>query len=145
MHILPPVPHTAPAFCNGNNLLSNPIRQLAVPPLIRRINDPPDRSPAAVAGTKRRRHRKRPATTGHALEVLDSDHGGDRGDDEVEVLDGVERELGCRGSAGEEAAVRVDSWGWRGAKVVEDDGHVLRRLVSYVDLIHPDMGWVGLL
>jgi hypothetical protein len=63
-------------------------------------------------------------TTGDTLLLTNSEKRSDRVDDQGEVEDGVEGELGS-GRSAEETAARVDLGRRGGAEVVQNDGHVL--------------------
>lgn len=129
MHHLSPFPHSRPTLHNRHNLRRNPIRQIRIPSLFRRCQNPFKRGAASLPDVEGLGDLQRLTTAGGAFLIADFDERGDAVESVGEVGDRVEWELGWGWCIWEERARGVDVGGLGDAEVVEDFGHVLQSII----------------
>jgi hypothetical protein len=122
--LVPLIPDTATTLSNGHHLSRNTVRKQRIAALIRRIEDPLNRSTAALAQSQRVGDLHGSTTTGDTLLLTNPEERRHGVDDESEVEDRVEGELGCWGSP-KETAARVNLRRRGSAEVIQNERHVL--------------------
>lgn len=118
------IPHSAPAFRYCDQFIRNPVGQLCIPALFRGIDDPLDSSTTALTQIQRMGDLHRSTTTCDTLLLANAEKRSHRVNDQCEVKDRVERQLGS-GRTADKRSARVRVGRRRGAEVVQDDRHVL--------------------
>lgn len=122
--LVSPVPHTASALRNRNQLVGDPVCQLRITPLLRRINDPFDRGTAALAQVQRVGNLHGSTTASDTLLLANTEQRSHRVNNQCEVEDRVEGQL-RGGRTANKRATRVGVGRRCGAKVIQDNRHVL--------------------
>jgi hypothetical protein len=122
--LVPLIPDTATTLRNSHHLRRNTISEQRIATLIRRIENPLDGSTATLTQSQWVGDLHGSTTTGDTLLLTDSEERRHGVNDESEVEDGVEGELGSRRGA-EETTTGVNLRGRGGAEVVQNKRHVL--------------------